>query len=275
MQQRGEHLSRGKEVLGRRFELGSASLGEGFRRWRRSRRRGGPWRAPGRAGRARRRRGVARRRRKRIERKKAWSHLRGRARRIERAVGEQLLDAADRIAFLVEALPDARQQGDIPRPVVAPPAAALQGLQLRKFRLPEAQHMRRQIEVLGDLADGTEHRCPLVGPPARSGLPKADIPRLAHVQADVRLVAPGCARAWLIWFFSACEARNTSTRRGLIGTSCPVFGLRPMRWPLRRTAKLPKDEILTISPRSSASDISAITDSTSSADSLRDKPTSW
>jgi hypothetical protein len=50
--------------------------------------------------------------------------------------------------------------------------------------------------------------------------------------------------------------------------------LRPTRCPFWRTAKLPNDEILTISPRSSARAISAITDSTSSADSLRERPTS-
>ena len=56
---------------------------------------------------------------------------------------------------------------------------------------------------------------------------------------------------------STCEARNTRTRRGRIGTSSPVFGLRPMRWPFCRTKKLPKDEILTVSPRDSASEISS------------------
>src|SRR5260221_1971782 len=76
-------------------------------------------------------------------------------------------------------------------------------------------------------------------------------------------------------FLSTCEGRNTSTCRGRIGTSSPVLGLRPMRRPLRRTEKLPNDEILTISPRASASEISRSTVSTRSADSFRDRPTSW
>jgi hypothetical protein len=58
-------------------------------------------------------------------------------------------------------------------------------------------------------------------------------------------------------------------------TSCPVFGLRPTRWPLSRTVKLPKDEIFTDSPRASASTTSERIVSTRSLDSLRDSPTSW
>src|SRR5229473_3003557 len=47
----------------------------------------------------------------------------------------------------------------------------------------------------------------------------------------------------LIRDFRTFDARKTSTRRGRIGTSCPVFGLRPTRRPLSRTVKLPNDEI--------------------------------
>jgi hypothetical protein len=53
------------------------------------------------------------------------------------------------------------------------------------------------------------------------------------------------------------------------------LGLRPTRFPFLRTVKLPKDEILTISPRESAWAISLSTVSTSMADSLRESPTSW
>ena len=42
---------------------------------------------------------------------------------------------------------------------------------------------------------------------------------------------------------------NTITRRGEIGTSCPVFGLRPTRSPFDRTMNEPKDESFTDSPR--------------------------
>src|SRR5258707_12427513 len=64
------------------------------------------------------------------------------------------------------------------------------------------------------------------------------------------LFSPG---APLIRDLRTFDARKTSTRRGRIGTSCPVFGLRPTRWPLSRTVKLPNDEIFTDSPRAKAS----------------------
>jgi hypothetical protein len=74
--------------------------------------------------------------------------------------------------------------------------------------------------------------------------------------------------------FMMCEGRKLSTRRGWIGTSSPVLGLRPIRAPFCRTEKVPKDEIFTVSPATSASDMCCRTLSTSWADSLRDRPTS-
>src|ERR1700733_9294532 len=71
------------------------------------------------------------------------------------------------------------------------------------------------------------------------------------------------------------DGLDTMTRRGEIGTSLPVFGLRPMRWPFLRTTKEPNDDNLTVSPRSRQSVISLSTSSTSVADSVRDKPTFW
>src|SRR5690348_3170376 len=98
----------------------------------------------------------------------------------------------------------------------------------------------------------------------RSRQARADL--AAPALAAARLVPLGVER-WvsplLIWCFSAWEARNTSTRRGLIGTSVPVFGLRPTRCPFWRTAKLPNDEILTFSPSAAAPELSAFTDPTS------------
>src|SRR5436190_7303998 len=79
----------------------------------------------------------------------------------------------------------------------------------------------------------------------------------------------------LINDFRTFDARKTRTRRGRIGTSCPVFGFRPIRWPLSRTVKLPNEEIFTDSPRANASTTSARIVSTRSLDSLRDSPTSW
>ncbi len=43
--------------------------------------------------------------------------------------------------------------------------------------------------------------------------------------------------------------RKTSTRRGVIGTSLPVFGLRPTRSPFWRMPNDPNEESFTCSPR--------------------------
>src|SRR5246127_4550743 len=71
------------------------------------------------------------------------------------------------------------------------------------------------------------------------------------------------------------DGLNTITRRGEIGTSVPVFGLRPMRWPFLRTTNEPKDDSFTVSPPSRQSVISFSTSSTSAEDSVRDRPTFW
>src|SRR5258708_1690670 len=52
------------------------------------------------------------------------------------------------------------------------------------------------------------------------------------------------------------DGLNTMTRRGEIGTSDPVLGLRPIRCPFLRTTKEPNDESFTVSPRSRQSVIS-------------------
>ena len=70
-------------------------------------------------------------------------------------------------------------------------------------------------------------------------------------------------------------ARKTSTRRGVIGTSSPVFGFLPTRWPLDLMPKDPNEDSLTGSPRSRLEEISFRTNSTRSADSFRGKPTLW
>ena len=59
---------------------------------------------------------------------------------------------------------------------------------------------------------------------------------------------------------------KTVTRRGGIGTSRPVLGLRPTRKPLSRTMNEPKDDSFTVSPDTIASEISASTISTMAAD---------
>ena len=54
---------------------------------------------------------------------------------------------------------------------------------------------------------------------------------------------PFAIRSRMIWL-----ARKVITRRGAIGTSMPVLGLRPTRWPLSRRMKVPKPETLTFVP---------------------------
>src|SRR5690606_18281371 len=77
----------------------------------------------------------------------------------------------------------------------------------------------------------------------------------------------------LILDFNTLDGLNTRTCRGRIGTSSPVLGLRPIRSFLERTWNEPKEESLTFSPATSASPISVRNRSTSSADSVRDRPT--
>src|SRR5438477_11583859 len=79
----------------------------------------------------------------------------------------------------------------------------------------------------------------------------------------------------LIRCLRMAEGLNTITRRGEIGTSLPVLGLRPTRWPFLRTTKEPNEESFTVSPRSRQSVISFSTISTSVADSVRETPTFW
>ncbi len=56
--------------------------------------------------------------------------------------------------------------------------------------------------------------------------------------------------------FRIADGLKTMTRRGEIGTSVPVLGLRPMRWPFLRTMNEPNDETFTVSPYSRQSVIS-------------------
>src|SRR4051812_22855556 len=69
---------------------------------------------------------------------------------------QDALHAADRVALAVEQMPDAAQEVDVFRPVIAPAAAALHRLDLAEAALPKPKHVLRQIEVVGDLADGAK-----------------------------------------------------------------------------------------------------------------------
>src|SRR5215471_11132817 len=83
----------------------------------------------------------------------------------------------------------------------------------------------------------------------------------------------GSAASLLILNLRIADGLNTMTRRGDIGTSLPVLGLRPIRWPFFLTTNEPNEESLTVSPRSRQSVISLSTNSTRAADSVRERPT--
>ena len=51
--------------------------------------------------------------------------------------------------------------------------------------------------------------------------------------------------------------RKTKTRRGVIGTSSPVLGLRPMRSPFWRMPNEPNEDSFTESPRAKLAEITA------------------
>ena len=140
-------------------------------------------------------------------------------------IAQNALHTADRVTLPVEKLLDAAQQLDIVGTIVAPAAAALHRADLREARFPEAQHMLRQFEIAGDLADSAKsfrslgHASTRIPPPPRKMLSVQDPPTSASLSR--------C--------FNTLLGLKINTLRGEMGTSCPVFGLRPMRWPLLRT----------------------------------------
>src|SRR3954447_2503198 len=184
---------------------------------------------------------------------------------------QQLLGAADRVALLVEEGADLAQQLDVLGPVVAPAAAALERANLGELALPEAQDVLRDVEPVRDLADGAEGRLRLLRP----RLVLVGLDRSGRLPGGERGTHEASPFAPLIRSFSTWDALKTSTLRGKIGTSWPVFGFRPTRCPFWRTAKVPNEEIFTVPSRSSETEISSRIASTRSADSLRERPTSW
>src|ERR1044072_9579315 len=119
------------------------------------------------------------------------------------ALAQQLLDAADRIAFLVQKAVDALGQSDVVGPIVAAVAGALQRLQLREARLPIAQYVLGHAEIGGKLTDRPEGEVALA---LRFG---------GHLGQPARAI-----RSRMIWL-----AREVRTRRGASGTSTPGFRL--------------------------------------------------
>ena len=109
-----------------------------------------------------------------------------------------------------------------------------------------------------------------MAPPINNDGLSADWSRNARYRSPTQTPYPFSASSRpLIFAFRTLDGLNTITLRGRMGTSTPVFGLRPTRSPLERTTKEPKPDSLTVSPRAAASQISSRTDWTSSADSVR------
>ena len=73
-------------------------------------------------------------------------------------VAQQLLHAADGIAFLVEQAVDAPRELDVGGPVIAAVAGALHRPQLREARFPIAQDMLGDAKLLRQFADRLEER---------------------------------------------------------------------------------------------------------------------
>src|SRR5262245_46085982 len=180
----------------------------------------------------------------------AWSML-----------AQNLLHSPDGVAIVIEQEANAAEQSHVLRPVIAAAAAPFHRLELGEFGLPEAQHVLRNLKLVSNLADRTKRLGRLVQSFSSSA-------SIASYSAAFLRESASLMRCFMILL-----ARKTSTRRGVIGTSWPVFGLRPILWPLSRIPKEPNEDNFTVSPRSRLATISRSTSSTISADSFRGKPT--
>src|SRR5579863_1569509 len=178
-------------------------------------------------------------------------------------LAQNALHAPDRVALTVEQVANAAQEIDVFGTIEASSSAPLHRSDLRESAFPETQHMLRHIDLVGNFANGAE--CP-------RRLVHWPVP--AKISAHSRHYGVACPSASeLIRCLRIADGLNTITRRGEIGTSLPVFGLRPIRWPFLRTTNEPNDDSFTVSPRSRQSVISLSTSSTRVADSVRDRPT--
>src|SRR4029077_18379281 len=161
------------------------------------------------------------------------------------------------------------QKIDVIGAIVTPAATALHRFDFVEAAFPKAQHVLRRIEFVCHFTDGTKCVWRLV---VQSDLTPLWIFTLLLKQT--RESQASSATAWpLIRCLRIADGLNTITRRGEIGTSLPVLGFRPMRWPFLRTTNEPNEDSFTVSPRSRQSVISLRTSSTSVADSVRDRPT--
>ena len=138
---------------------------------------------------------------------------------------QQPLHAFDGVAIVVQQSADPAQKVDILRPIVAPAAAPLERTHLAELAFPEPQNVLRHIQFGRDFADRAKCLRRLLNPPF------GGLNRNGHVLTPTLPRYPLAASpgAPLIRDFRTFDARKTRTRRGRIGTSCPVFGFRPTR----------------------------------------------
>ena len=89
---------------------------------------------------------------------------------------EQLLNPADRVALLIEVLPDPPEQVDVLWAVVTAATPALERFDLWEFGFPEPQHVCWQIELLCDFTGGSKRSARFAGAPGG-----CDLVRLGHL----------------------------------------------------------------------------------------------
>src|SRR5262249_46045044 len=152
---------------------------------------------------------------------------------------------------------------------------------LGESRLPESQDVLRHVEVVSHFTDGSESVGCLVQRPApqtaacpypirrRRIIPVFNLMLLLTCVLGAIVVTAGFRQSSLavtscplIRCLRSADGLKTIPRRGEIGTSVPVFGLRPMRCPFLRTMNEPNDDSFTVSPFSRQSVISFSTNST-------------
>src|SRR5579875_1093816 len=195
------------------------------------------------------------------------------------ALAQQTLHAFDGIALNIKQIRDASEKNDIVRAIIAPPAAAFQRLDLRELGLPKPQNVLGNMQFIGHLADGAEGLGRFAKLVVRAGFfplfCRLGFSRFGKRRiVSVHSLSPAVSTSLLTLAFNTWLGRNTNTRRGNMGTSTPVLGLRPTRRPFWRTENVPKPLILTESPLSKAWAMRSRIISKSAADSLRESPTS-
>jgi hypothetical protein len=116
--------------------------------------------------------------------------------------GEAVAGSADGEALFIQEAPNLPNDEHILALIVAPVAAALDGLQLRELLLPVAQHVRLDAAQLADFADG------------EVALPGIGGSSLLLLGSSIRLDAG-------LQFLAGTEV---TTRRALMGISSPVLG---------------------------------------------------